>query len=179
MRLLHCAVAALCLALPAAASAESLFNFENVAVGTSGTFSSTVNGITATFGGSATVCASTGLNGNLFTTLTGNALMQGFCTPTNSGPLTIAFSQSILQISFAVALNGSDSLPVLVQFYNHGTKVAERTVVPTIPTGGVSPEGLLTYTGTFDSLQITSNGLVALDNVDVIPIPASPFGPVQ
>lgn len=179
MRLMHCAVAALCLALPAAASAESLFNFENVLVGTSGTFSTTVNGVTATFGGSASVCASTGLNGNLFTTLTGNALMQGFCTPTTSGPLTIAFDQSILQVSFAVALNGTDSLPVLVQFYNRGAKVAERTVVPVVPTGGVSPEGLLTYTGTFDSIQITSNGLVALDNLDVIPMPASPFGTIN
>lgn len=158
---------------------ESMFTFDDLLVGTAGTFSSTVNGLTATFQGSATVCATTGLNGNLFTTLSGNALMQGFCTATNSGPLTINFNHYVLRLNFALAVNGTESVPVTVQYFDRGTKVGEQTITPTVPANGVSPEAAVSYTGTFDSVQISSAGLIAIDNLDATPTPASPFGTLK
>ena len=133
-------------------------------------FALSVNGLTATFGGNAAVCASTGLSGNLFVSLTGNALMQGFCTPNGSGPLTMAFSSNLSKLNFAVAVNGTDPVPVTITFLENGTAVGTQTVQPNVPNGSLSPEAAVSFTGTFNSVVITSAGLLAVDNVDAVPV---------
>ncbi len=173
----HLALVSLCLAAPAAAVGESIFNFENVASGTAGPLALSVNGLTANIGGSAAVCASTGLSGNMFLSLTGNALMQGFCTPATTGPLTVTFSGPLAKLSFALAINGTDPVPVTVTFLEHGKQVGSQTITPVVPDGSLSPEAVVTYTGTFNEVTIASAGLVAIDNLDAVPLPSSPTTP--
>lgn len=164
----HAAIASLCLAAPFA-SAESIYNFDNVAPGTNLPLALSVNGLTATFGGGAAVCTAAGFSGNMFIGLTGNALMQGFCQAAASGPVTMSFSQSLSKLTFVVAENGADPQPIVVTYLNRGVAVKTQTVTPVVPANSVSPEASITYSGTFDTILISSAGLLALDNVDAIP----------
>ncbi len=162
------AIASLCLAAPLA-SGESIYNFDNITPGTNLPLALSVNGLTATFGGGAAVCTATGISGNIFVGLTGNALMQGFCQQASNGPVTMSFSQSLSKLTFAVAVNGADPVPVVVTYLNHGVAVNTQTVIPAVPANSVSPEASISYSGTFDTILINSAGLLAIDNVDAIP----------
>lgn len=142
-----------------------------------------VNGLTASFNGNAAVCSSAGLSGNMFVALTGNALMQGFCSRGNApsfGAVTISFSTPLSKVSFALAINGTSSAPITVTFLDHGTAVGTQTLNPTVPNGGTgSPEVPVSYTGTFDSISVSSTALLAIDNLDAVPYPAYPSTPTQ
>lgn len=164
----YTAIASLCLAAPFA-SAESIYNFDNVAANTNLPLALSVNGLTATFGGGAAVCAAAGFSGNMFIGLTGNALMQGFCDAAANGPVTVSFSQSLSKLTFAVAVNGADPVPVVVTYLNRGVAVKTLTITPVVPANSVSPEATVAYSGTFDTILISSSRLLAIDNVDAIP----------
>jgi hypothetical protein len=92
--------------VPAAAHA-TLFDFENVALGTTTNFTDTVGGLSATFTGSASVCAV----GGLFVTLAGHVEAQELCNnPANgaqTGPLGISFSSDQSSVSFDFGLSNS------------------------------------------------------------------------
>jgi hypothetical protein len=94
--------------VPAAAQATlfdqaAFFDFENIAAGTPLPFTETLNGLSATFTGNASICAS----GGLFVTLTGNVSIQELCSPnTQTGPLGISFSEDLSSVSFDFATAG-------------------------------------------------------------------------
>ena len=167
------AVLGFCCVTPAAL-AESVYSFENVTAGQALPFSLSVNGLTATFGGQASVCGTAGLSGNLFLSLTGNALMQGFCQPNGSGPVSITFSSDLTKLSFALAINGGATAPVTVTYLQNGNVVGTQTIQPAIPDGALSPEAAVSYSGVFNAVTVSSTALLAIDNVDAVPVGLPP-----
>jgi hypothetical protein len=175
-----CAVAMTVALVPAAAQA-TLFDFENIAVGTTTTFTDTVGGLTATFTGSASVCAS----GGLFVSLSGNVEIQDLCNnPANghqSGPLGISFSSDQSSVSFdfaTVELVPGTPGAVTVQAFENTTLVATSVFNSTVPPGNPAGEGLASIAGTFNRLVVTgdtSDTLLAIDNINTpaVPEPAS------
>lgn len=161
------AVVGLCCAAPAAFG-DSIFSFASVSAGQALPFSLSVNGLTASFEGSGAVCVPMSVSGSMFVTLTGNALMQGFCQQNGSGPLTINFSGVVAQVAFPVAVNGTAPVPVTVTYKLNGTTVGTQTVQPVVPNGSLSPEAAVSYTGAFNSITISSTGLLAVGNVDAV-----------
>jgi hypothetical protein len=86
---------------PAAARAVT-FDFEANTPGTTTPFTDTVGGLSATFTGQASVCAS----GGLFQTLTANVLIQDRCVLNQSGPLGVSLSSDLSTASFDFATAG-------------------------------------------------------------------------
>lgn len=168
------AVLAFCCVTPAA-FAESVYSFDNVGAGQALPFSLSVNGLTASFDGNAAICPTAGLSGNMFVSLTGNAIMQGLCGAgsASTGPLTISFSNLIGKVTFAVAINGTTPAPVTVTYLENGTVVGTQTIQPAVPSGSLSPEALVTYTGGFNAITISSTALLAVDNLDAVPVPSA------
>jgi hypothetical protein len=165
--------------VPAAAQATlynqtAVFDFEDIAAGTPLPFSDTVNGLTATFTGSASVCAA----GGLFVTLSGNVEIQDLCNnPANgdqSGPLGIAFSEDLSSVSLDFATAGVAGT-LTVQAFENGNLVSTSVFDTTIPAGFFSGEGLASVAGMFNSLTLTSASLLAIDNISTpaVPEPAS------
>jgi hypothetical protein len=165
--------------VPAAAQATlynqtAVFDFEDIAAGTPLPFSDTVNGLTATVTGSASVCAA----GGLFVTLSGNVEIQDLCNnPANgdqSGPLGIAFSEDLSSVSLDFATAGVAGT-LTVQAFENGNLVSTSVFDTTIPAGFFSGEGLASVAGMFNSLTLTSSSLLAIDNISTpaVPEPAS------
>ena len=155
------------------ASADAIFNFEANLPGTPTPFTDTVSGLSATFGGLASVCASEGL----FQSLSGNVLIQSLCGPsTQSGPLTISFSSNLAGISFDFATAGGAATMTLTAFEN-AMSVGTVSFTSTPPPGFFNGEGLANFSGTFNRLTLTSGDILALDNVKAsaaaVPEPAS------
>jgi hypothetical protein len=175
-----CAFAMAAALVPAAAQATlfdqaALFDFEDIAAGTALPFSDTVNGLTATFTGNASVCAV----GGLFVSLMGNAEIQELCALGNqTGPLGIGFSADLSSVSFDFATVGGAGT-LTVEALENGTPVSTSTFNSTVPPGNFSNgEGLASVFGTFDALMLTggtSNTLLAIDNISTpaVPEPAS------
>ena len=156
-----------------AARADAVFDFEADLAGTPSPFTDTVNGLSAAFGGSASVCDSTGL----VQSLTGKVLIQSFCGPSpGSGPRTIAFSSDLTGISFKFANAGGTSTLTLAAFEN-ATSIGTATFTSTLPPGLFNGEGMASFSGTFNRLTLTSGALLALDNINAstssVPEPAS------
>jgi hypothetical protein len=174
-----CAVAMTAALVPAAAQA-TLFDFENIALGTTTTFTDTVGGLTATFTGSASVCAA----GGLFVTLSGNVEIQDLCNnPANgaqTGPLGISFSSDQSSVSFDFAtLELVPGTPgsLTVQAFENGNLVSTTVFNSTVPPGHPGGEGVASITGTFNRLVLTgdtSDTLLAIDNINTgVPEPTS------
>jgi hypothetical protein len=154
--------------VPAAAQA-TLFDFENIAAGTTLPFSDTVEGLTANFSGQASVCAS----GGLFVTLTGNISIQEHCSPNaQTGPLGISFSADLSSVSLDFATAGSAGT-LTVQAFENGNLVSTSVFDTTIPAGHFSGEGFASVAGMFNSLTLTSGSLLAIDNIST-PAAATP-----
>jgi hypothetical protein len=153
---------------PAAAQAVT-FDFEANAQGTTTPFTDTVSGLSATFTGSASVCAS----GGLFVTLTGNVLIQEHCSPNDqTGSLGISFSSDLSSVSFdfaTVELVPGTAGALTVQAFEN-TNLVTTTVVPsTVPPGHPGGEGVASVTATFDRLVLTgdtTDTLLAIDNIN-------------
>jgi hypothetical protein len=172
-----CSVAMTVALVPVAAQA-TLFDFENTAVGTTTTFSDTIGGLTATFTGSASVCAS----GGQFVSLTGNIEAQELCTAgVQTGPLGISFSSDQTSVSFDFAtVEAASGTPgaLTVQAFENATLVSTSVFNSTVPLGNPAGEGLASITGTFNRLVLTgdtSDTLLAIDNINTpaVPEPAS------
>ena len=161
--------------VPAAAQA-TLFDFENIAPGTALPFTDTINGLSATFTGKASVCNT----GAFFATLMGNTSVQQFCNnPANgdqTGPLGISFSSDLSSVSFNFATFGGDST-LTVQALENGNPVSTSTFNASIPPGQAVDEGFASVFGTFNMLVLTggSGALLAIDNISTpaVPEPAS------
>ncbi|MFL6464090.1 MAG: PEP-CTERM sorting domain-containing protein [Bryobacteraceae bacterium] len=157
--------------------ADAIFNFESTAQNTHTPFTDTVNGLSATFSGSASVCPSDGL----FQSLSGNVLIQGLIPcglSTESGPLPISFSSDLTGISFNFGTAGGTGTLTLTAFAN-ATSVGTATFTSTLPSGRFNGEGIASFSGTFNRLTLTSSNLLALDNINAststaaVPEPAS------
>ena len=160
------------------AQADAVFDFEANAPNTAAPFTDTVNGLSATFGGAASVCNSFGL----FQSLSGNVLIQNFCGPASeSGPLSLSFSANLTGIAFNFATVGGPSTVTLAAFEN-STAVGSVNFTSSVPTGLFNGEGLARFSGTFNRLTLTGNTPLAMDNVDAqtaapVPEPAA-FGTI-
>ena len=142
--------------------ADALFDFEANAVNTATPFTDTVNGLSATFGGQASVCDS----GGLFQSLSGNVLIQNLCgPPTESGPLSLSFSANLTGIMFNFATAGGTGTVTLAAFEN-ATAVGSVNFTSTVPSGFLNGEGVASFSGTFNRLTLTGNSLLAMDNVN-------------
>jgi hypothetical protein len=164
--------------LPAAAHATlfngtAVFNFENIAARTPLPFTETINGLSATFTGNASICNS----GGLFVTLSGNVSIQQFCGPnTETGPLRISFSEDLSSVSFNFAtVQGANSLTV--EALENGTPVSTSTFNSSVPPGQFADEGFASLSELFNMLVLTggSGALLAIDNISTpaVPEPAS------
>ncbi len=158
------------------AQADALFDFEANASNTAAPFTDTVNGLSATFGGAASVCNSFGL----FQSLSGNVLIQNFCGPsTESGPLSVSFSANLSHIAFNFATVGGSSTVTLAAFED-STAVGSLSFNSDVPTGFLNGEGLASFSGMFDRLTLTGATSLAMDNIvaqTATPEPAA-FGTV-
>lgn len=144
------------------AQADALFDFEANAPNTPTPLTDTVNGLSATFGGQASVCDSFGL----FQSLSGHALIQGFCGPaTESGSLSLSFSADLTGIAFQFATVGDPSTVTLATFENT-TAVGSVNFTSAVPSGLFNGEGTASFAGTFNRLTLTGNTLLAMDNVN-------------
>ena len=163
---------ALLLASAHTAQADALFDFEANTPNDPTPFTDTVNGLSATFGGQASVCDSLGL----FQSLSGNILVQNLCGPaTESGPLSLSFSANLTGIAFNFATAGAAGTVTLVAFENT-TSVGSVSFPSTVPTGLFNGEGLASFSGTFNRVTLTSSLPLALDNVNAqttVPEPAA------
>ena len=147
--------------------ADALFDFETTPSGTPTPFTNTVNGLSATFGGSARVCDSQGF----FQSLSGQVLIQNFCgSSSDSGPLIISFSSPLTAISFDFAVAGSGGTLSLSAFLG-GTPIGGSDFGTTVPPGLFNGEGVANFSGTFDSVQLSSDLFLAIDNVDASTTP--------
>lgn len=156
------------------AQADALFDFEANAPNTPAPFIDTVNGLSATFGGQASVCNSLGI----FQSLSGNVLVQNLCGPsTESGPLTLSFSTNLTGLAFNFATAGGVGTVTLAAFENNAA-VGSVNFTSTLPTGLLNGEGTASFAGTFNRLTLTSDALLAMDNVNArttapVPEPAA------
>jgi hypothetical protein len=147
--------------------ADALFDFETNAAGTPTPFTNTINGLSATFGGSARVCDSQGF----FQSLSGQILIQNFCgSSSDSGPLTISFSSPLTAMSFDFAVAGPNGTLSLSAFLG-GTPVGGSDFGTTLPPGLFNGEGVANFSETFDSVQLSSDLFLAVDNVDASTTP--------
>ncbi len=145
------------------ASADSIFNFESTPSGTKFPLSLTNNGITASFVGSASVCAS----GGLFATLSGNVAIQSLCGLGQSGPLSIAFSKNLSALSFDFATAGGPG-SLSVKLFENGVGVGSQIFNSVDPAGRLNGEGFASLSGTFNSVTLTGNTFLAADNLDAV-----------
>lgn len=156
------------------AHADAVFNFDTVASGTVAPITSTVNGLSATFSGPASVCSTAGLG---LATLSGNALIQGVCTPGQLGPVSVAFSSSVTSIFLNFATGSRPAGTLTLQAFLGSTLVGSSTFNSSVPPGNFpNGEGVLSFAGTFDNLVLTTAFTLGIDNVNVT-TPTTPTVP--
>jgi len=139
----------------------ALFTFEGLVTGLTTPFTDTVDGLSATFSGSASVCDAAGL----FANLTGNVLIQGLCVGPQSGMLSITFSSDITNLSLAFA-NQAGPGTLTVTAFENVTQVGTGILNSSVPPGRFNGEGLGGISGTFNRVTLVGSTVLALDNVD-------------
>lgn len=156
----------------AAANAAEVFNFDNDNLGTSTTFTDTVNGLSATFAsavdpGGFVIYGADGM----FETLTGNVLGDPGPAPGSNGiNLSITFNQNLsaVLLDFSTADFGSPS-PLTITAYENSTEVGWATSTGMVLPGFTFPEGEIALSGeTFNNIVVSSAAPdFAVDNLDV------------
>lgn len=165
------AAAAFC----AAANAADVFNFDNDSLGTSTTFTDTVNGLSATFSSSADPGGFIVYGANsMFETLTGNVLGDPGPAGANGINLDIAFSRNLsaLALDFATADFGTPS-PLTITAYENSKEVGSATSTGMVLSGFTFPEGEIALSGAiFNNIVVSSTAPdFAVDNINVAPAP--------
>jgi hypothetical protein len=159
---------ALCCAV---ASAAAVFNFDNDGLGTSTTFTDTVNGLSATFSSSADPGGFV-VYQSMFETLTGNVLGDPGPAFQDNLALNIDFSQdlSVIDLDFATA-DFSTPSPFTLTAYENSVLVGSATSTGQFLAGFTFPEGEVSFSGgVFDQVVLSSTSSdFAVDNIDVIP----------
>ena len=134
--------------------AQSTFISGELPTGIATTFSDTVNGLTATF--------SSPSDPGAFATTTNFFSFSGWQILADPGPggasntaldLTFSSPQPSVYMDFGLA---GQSGPFVLTAYLAGAPVGSTTVFGSTPVGFGNAEGTISFTGTFDSLVLTS-----------------------
>jgi hypothetical protein len=157
--------------LCAAANASTIFNFDNDGLGTSTTFTDTVDGLSATFSSSADPGGFV-VYPTIFETLTGNVLGDPGPAFANNLALDVNFSQNLSAITLDFAT--SDFItpsPFTITAYENAALVGSASSTGEFLSGFTFPEGEISFAGgTFNQVVISSTATdFAVDNINVIP----------
>jgi hypothetical protein len=158
--------------LCAAANASTIFNFDSDTLGTSTTFTNTVDGLSATFSSSADPGGFV-VYPSMFETLTGNVLGDPGPASVDNLDLDVSFSQdlSAIVLDFATADFITPS-PFTITAYENSTVVGSSTSTGQFLSGFTFPEGEISFDGTFNKIVLSSTSPdFAIDNLNVIPTP--------
>ncbi len=170
-RILQLAVAVCAVSL--AANASTVFNFDADNLGTSTTFTDTMDGLSATFSSSADPGGFV-VYPSFFETLTGNVLGDPGPSGQDNLALDVAFSQELSSISlgFATSDFGSPS-PLTLTAYQNSQLVGSVETTGTVPGGFTFPEGQIEFNGSpFNNIVISSTAMdFAVDNIAVTATP--------
>ena len=158
-----------------------VFNFDTDPAGGFETtpFTNTVSGLSAVFGGEASVCF-VGSPG-VFVSLSGNVLIQDLCNGLSgqSGPLTVSFSSDLANVSLDFATATTEPLPLTLSAFEDNIPVGSSTFESVPPRPDSNGEGVASFTGDFNSIVLSSTQAIAIDNVTATPVPEpSDFGPL-
>lgn len=163
-------------ALSAAANASTVFNFDGDTLGTSTTFTDTVNGLSATFSSTADPGGFV-VYQSMFETLTGNVLGDPGPAGQDNLALSVNFSQNLSAVVLDFAT--SDFItpsPLTLTAYENSTLVGSNTLPGQFLPGFTFPEGEIAFDGAiFNQIVISSTATdFAVDNINVIPATAAP-----
>jgi hypothetical protein len=168
LRLLLACAAACC-----AASASTVFNFDNDNLGTATNFTDTVNGLSATFSSAADPGGFV-VYSSMFETLTGNVLGDPGPAGVDGLDLSINFSQNLsaVTLDFATADFNTPS-PFTLTAYENSTLVGSATSSGQFLGGFTFPEGEISFAGgSFNQLVLSSTAMdFAVDNINVASAP--------
>jgi len=160
----------------AAQAQTATFNFDADAFGTATTFTDVSSGLAATFSSPADPGGFT-VFPSLFTTLSGNVLIDDVLNANSQIPLDIAFSRPARAFSLSFAQTSTNAGPFRADFFSGGVLVGSASALGT-PVGPSNSEGFLSFSGgpLFDSVVLTSPNSVAfaVDNLQVDAAPAVP-----
>jgi hypothetical protein len=154
-------------------SSDPVFNFDSDVVGKATPFTDTVSGLGATF----TSAGDPGgfvVTPSLFSTLTGNVLLDPGPAGLDDLTLTIAFSTLQTSISMNFATNSATSVPFNLIAFNGALAVGSASATGVIPAGFFFPEGVINFGGpAFNRVVLTSPAALdfAIDNVTVNSVP--------
>lgn len=152
-----------------AANAATVFDFENIATGTSTAFTDTVNGLSATFTSGADPGGFV-VYPSIFETLTGNVLGDPGPAGADGLVLDIAFSRDQSAVTFDFATTDlSTPSPLTVTAYENSKLVGSASSTGQFLNGFAFPEGEIAFAGgNFNSLVISSTATdFAVDNITV------------
>jgi hypothetical protein len=156
-----------------AASGGTIFNFDADSLGTSTTFTDTVNGLSATFSSSADPGGFV-VYQSMFETLTGNVLGDPGPAFQDNLNLLINFSQDLgaITLDFATSDFVTPS-PLTITAYENSTQVGAATSTGQFLAGFTFPEGEITFQGgPFNQIVVSSTATdFAVDNINVIAAP--------
>jgi hypothetical protein len=168
------AMALLC----AAANATTVFDFNADNLGTSTTFTDTVNGLAATFSSSADPGGFV-VYPSMFETLTGNVLGDPGPAQANDLALVINFSQNLsgITLDFATADFNTPSAFTLTA-YENSNPVGLATSTGAFLSGFTFPEGEIAFAGgAFNQVVLSSTAPdFAVDNISVAGAAPEPSG---
>ncbi len=159
----------------AAANASTIFNFDNDTLGTSTTFTDTVDGLSATFSSSADPGGFV-VYPSMFETLTGNVLGDPGPASADNLDLDVNFSQNLsaITLDFATADFLTPS-PFTLTAYENSTLVGSDASTGQFLPGFTFPEGEISFDGTFNNVVLSSTSAdFAIDNIDVIRMAEAP-----
>ena len=153
-----------------ASASISTFNFDSDALGTSTTFTDTVNGLSATFSSSADPGGFV-VYPSMFETLTGNVLGDPGPAFQNNLALNGNFSQNLSAITLDFAT--SDFItpsPFTLTAYQNSALVGSATLTGQFLAGFTFPEGEIAFAGgPFNQVVLSSAAAdFAVDNINVL-----------
>ena len=169
-RLVAAALAAVVLTFGAAMPAFSetiVYNF-STDIGATTTFSHTTDGLTATFSSPADP-GGFGVGPTFFSPpMNGTVLLDPGSSGASGIPLDISFSQDVGYIALFFATDGTGSFDLSA--YENGVLVGTASQTGVVPFGYGFPEGIIKFSGVFNSVVLTSpdTPYFAVDNVGVI-----------
>jgi hypothetical protein len=150
-----------------------VFDFDGDTVGTTTTFTDTVNGLSATFS-SPSDPGGFVIQPTIFQALNGNVLGDPGPAGANGIPLDISFSSPLAAISlvFATADFGTPS-PFTLTTFNGGTQVGMTSSAGFVPPGFTFPEGEIAFEGAaFNRVELATTAPdFAIDQVATVGAP--------
>jgi hypothetical protein len=144
-----------------AARADSVYNFESTAQGTSLPLTLTNNGLTATFDGDAFIYNTA----NAYRLISGNAIFQA----DYPGAISVSFSETLSSLTVDVATSDFGSA-VRALLYENGVLVGSDNFDTAVLLGDTFGEGRVTLSGDFNGVSFvdTNDSYMAMDNFDAV-----------